>query len=79
MPCGSLSLTPAGVRLVCGRMMTNMFKTQLLHMVPMIVMGAIIGQVFSGFITIKVPFPLTLGFKSMLQRGMAISTLESSW
>lgn len=36
---------------------------------------------FSGFILLKVPFPLTAGFKSMFQRGLAaeLPDLDSSY
>lgn len=29
--------------------------------------------------TAKVPFPLTLRFKAMLQRGIELQTLSASW
>jgi hypothetical protein len=35
----------------------------------MMVVGAIINMVFAGFVIIRVPFPLTIRFKQMLQRG----------
>lgn len=35
-------------------------------------------QVFV-FITAKVPFPLTLRFQSMLQRGIELQHLDASW
>lgn len=60
-------------------MMTDMMKGQMVNMVPMIVVGQIIASVFSGFVTIRVPFPLTLAFKPMLQRGVELSTLSASW
>lgn len=35
---------------------------------------------FSGFILLRVPFPLTVGFKNMFQKGMAeLPNLESSY
>ena len=34
---------------------------------------------FSGFILLKVPFPLTIGFKQMFQRGMESIQLDTSY
>jgi hypothetical protein len=34
---------------------------------------------FSFFSTAKVPFPLTLRFKPMLQQGIELLTLDASW
>ncbi|XP_066248356.1 ER membrane protein complex subunit 3 [Euwallacea similis] len=60
-------------------MMTDMVKGNLTNVLPMIVVGGWINWMFSGFITTKVPFPLTLRFKSMLQRGIELSHLDASW
>lgn len=49
------------------------------NMIPMVVIAGIINSVFSGFVMIKVPFPLTLRYKPMLQRGIQLATLSSSW
>ncbi|XP_019878440.1 ER membrane protein complex subunit 3 [Aethina tumida] len=60
-------------------MMSDMLKGNLTNVLPMIIVGGWINWVFSGFITTKVPFPLTLRFKSMLQRGIELSHLDASW
>jgi len=60
-------------------MMQDMLKGQFVNMIPMIVVGQIINTVFSGFVTIRVPFPLSLAFKPMLQQGVELSTLSASW
>lgn len=38
-----------------------------------------INWAFSGFLTTKAPFPLTLRFKPMLQRGIELASLDASW
>lgn len=61
-------------------MVTEMVKSNALNMVPMIVIGSWINWAFSGFLTTKVPFPLTYRFKPMLQRGCeSLTALDASW
>merc|ERR1719481_142272 len=60
-------------------MMVEMVKGQLTNVLPMIAIGGWINWHFSGFVTTKVPFPLTLRFKGMLQRGIELQSLDASW
>ncbi|XP_064606550.1 ER membrane protein complex subunit 3-like [Liolophura sinensis] len=60
-------------------MMSDMVKGNVTNVVPMIIVGTWINWAFSGFLTTKVPFPLTLRFKPMLQRGVELVSLDASW
>lgn len=60
-------------------MMTEMLKGNITTVLPMIVIGGWINWTFSGFVTTKVPFPLTLRFKPMLQRGIELVSLDAAW
>jgi len=54
-------------------------KGQMAFMVQNMVMMQGISHFFQGFVLVKVPFPLTNGFKMMFQRGLDLSTLETSY
>eukprot|EP00108_Taenia_solium_P010058 TsM_000288100 transcript=TsM_000288100 gene=TsM_000288100 len=61
-------------------MLSDMMKGNMLNVVPMLVIGGWINWAFSGFLTTKVPFPLTYRFKPMLQRGCeTLVSLDASW
>ncbi|KAJ3488742.1 hypothetical protein NLI96_g2634 [Meripilus lineatus] len=59
-------------------MMAGM-KTQMVMMIPQMVIMGWINFFFQGFVLIKLPFPLTLGFKSMLQRGVETPDMDVRW
>jgi len=59
-------------------MMAGM-RTQMVMMVPQMIVMGWINFFFEGFVVIKLPFPLTLGFKSMLQRGVQTSDMDVRW
>ncbi|KZS97905.1 transmembrane protein [Sistotremastrum niveocremeum HHB9708] len=59
--------------------MMDGMKKQMVMMVPQMVMMGWINFFFQGFVLIKLPFPLTLGFKSMLQRGIETQDMDVRW
>ncbi|CAG8720362.1 16053_t:CDS:2, partial [Dentiscutata heterogama] len=65
---------PAGMEM----MMEGMKKNFLMIIPQSIIMGWI-NFFFSGFVLIKLPFPLTLRFKSMLQRGVETPDMDVTW
>mmetsp|Transcript_3805 Transcript_3805/g.8305 ORF Transcript_3805/g.8305 Transcript_3805/m.8305 type:complete len:325 (+) Transcript_3805:267-1241(+) len=54
-------------------------KGQMAFMVQNMVMMQGISHFFHGYVIIKIPFHLTLGFKQMFQRGLDLTTLDTSY
>jgi len=59
--------------------MFDMMKGQVFTMLPHIFMVTFISYVFSGFVLVQIPFPLTNAFRPMLQRGVDLGTLDVSY
>ncbi|KAN0065655.1 hypothetical protein ACQY0O_000785 [Thecaphora frezii] len=59
--------------------MMDVMKKQMVMMVPQTVIMGWINFFFSGFVLLKLPFPLTLRFKVMLQRGIDTPDLDVTW
>ncbi|KAJ9076415.1 hypothetical protein DSO57_1026518 [Entomophthora muscae] len=54
-------------------------KKNVVMVVPQTIIMAWINFFFSGFVLIRLPFPLTLRFKSMLQTGILTSDMDVAW
>ncbi|KAF8981583.1 ER membrane complex subunit 3 [Entomortierella lignicola] len=73
-PKGNIMQDPAYVETMMDGMKKNM-----MNIVPQTVIMGWINFFFSGFVLIKLPFPLTIRFKSMLQRGIETQDMDVSW
>ncbi|RLV92513.1 hypothetical protein JA1_003162 [Spathaspora sp. JA1] len=56
--------------------MMNMAVGSILNYIPQTIIMTWVNTFFSGFIIMKLPFPLTDGFKSMLQNGIMTPDLN---
>ncbi|KAI9842306.1 MAG: ER membrane complex subunit 3 [Thelocarpon superellum] len=65
---------PAGMEAMMGMMKGNMAM-----MIPQTLIMGWINAFFSGFVIMKLPFPLTIRFKSMLQSGVGTRDLDVRW
>lgn len=59
--------------------MAGMLKNNMMMLIPQTIIMSWITTFFSGFVLIKLPFPLTIRFKSMLQRGILTPDMDVSW
>ncbi|KAL9651281.1 hypothetical protein ABK040_001234 [Willaertia magna] len=59
--------------------MTEMMKNNMQTLLPNLITFGWIYFFFSNFITAKFPFPLTDRFRAMVQRGIEIQSLETSY
>ncbi|KAJ3151531.1 ER membrane complex subunit 3 [Geranomyces variabilis] len=59
--------------------MMDMLKKNMVMIVPQTLIMSWITFFFSGFVLIKLPFPLTVRFKAMLQRGVDTADMDVTW
>ncbi|KAM7193710.1 Integral membrane protein DUF106 domain containing protein [Rhypophila sp. PSN 637] len=59
--------------------MMGMMKNQMAMIIPNTLIMSWINAFFSGYVIMKLPFPLTIKFKSMLQAGVATRDMDPRW
>ncbi|KAF7516580.1 hypothetical protein G7054_g14097 [Neopestalotiopsis clavispora] len=59
--------------------MMGMMKNNMAMIIPNTLIMSWINAFFSGFVILKLPFPLTIKFKSMLQAGVATKEMDPRW
>jgi len=59
--------------------MMGMMKGNMAMMIPQTLIMGWINAFFAGFVILKLPFPLTIRFKSMLQSGVMTRDLDVRW
>lgn len=75
----SQKLNPQQQMMSDPNMMTDMLKKNLNMIVPQMLTAAWVNFFFTGFVVGKVPFPLTQRFRSMLQRGIELQSLDVTY
>ena len=59
--------------------MMGMMKGNMAMMIPQTLIMTWINTFFAGFVVLRLPFPLTIRFKSMLQSGVITRDLDVRW
>lgn len=59
--------------------MMGMMKGNMAMMIPQTLIMSWINAFFAGFVILKLPFPLTIRFKQMLQAGVMTRDLDVRW
>ncbi|CAL9728838.1 ER membrane protein complex subunit 3 [Monosporozyma unispora] len=57
----------------------NMAKGNMANFIPQTIIMWWVNYFFGGFVIMKLPFPLTVKFKDMLQNGIMTSDLDARW
>lgn len=59
--------------------MMSMMKNNMAMIIPNTLIMSWINAFFSGYVIMKLPFPLTIKFKSMLQAGVQTKEMDPRW
>lgn len=59
--------------------MMGMMKNNMAMIIPNTLIMSWINAFFSGYVIMKLPFPLTIKFKSMLQAGVQTKDMDPRW
>ncbi|XP_037952516.1 ER membrane protein complex subunit 3-like [Teleopsis dalmanni] len=59
--------------------MMQSFQTRMIELLPMVVVGSFIEKLLSGFVVAKIPFPVTLNFKKLLQPEIHVKAIDTCW
>ncbi|KAL6851274.1 hypothetical protein ACO1O0_008402 [Amphichorda felina] len=59
--------------------MMGMMKNNMAMIIPNTLIMSWINAFFSGYVIMKLPFPLTIKFKSMLQAGVQTKEMDPRW
>ncbi|OVA09245.1 Protein of unknown function DUF106 [Macleaya cordata] len=79
VPKGQAAQNPQAQMLSDPNMAMDMMKKNLSMIIPQTLTFAWVNFFFSGFVAAKIPFPLTQRFRSMLQNGIDLSTVDVSY
>merc|ERR1712078_827381 len=69
------SVNPQAAMMSDPTMMMDMMNM----IVPQMLTGAWVNFFFTGFVIAKIPFPLTQRFRTMLQRGIDLASLDVTY
>ncbi|KAJ2959582.1 hypothetical protein NQ176_g11110 [Zarea fungicola] len=59
--------------------MMGMMKNNMAMIIPNTLIMSWINAFFSGYVIMKLPFPITIKFKSMLQAGVQTKDMDPRW
>uniref|UniRef100_A0A175YN23 ER membrane protein complex subunit 3 n=1 Tax=Daucus carota subsp. sativus TaxID=79200 RepID=A0A175YN23_DAUCS len=79
VPKGQAQNNPQAQMFSDPNMAMDMMKKNLSMIIPQTLTFAWVNFFFSGFVAAKIPFPLTQRFRSMLQNGIDLSTVDVSY